>query len=164
MTGSPMMAVLTIAGVVVGGMLLFFVVLKSEGLRNAINQTFRIPLILGLLAAGAAVSVLTLQNGLQGGLGLALALGGSLINLSDAARPRWLGWLMLLDGAGLLGVTCWSFVVQSPVFENELAHAIVAALMIVGSLWVTGASFYRLLRPRAATPSSTPSAETGTPA
>lgn len=164
MTGSPMMAVLMIAGVVVGALLLFFLILKAEGLRNAINQAFRVPLILALLAIGGAVSALTLQNGLQGGVGLAVVLGAYLITLSDAARPRWLGWLMLLDGAVLLGVTSWSFAVRSPIFENELVHAAVAALLSVGSLWVIGQGLYRLFRPPADTPSSTPSAETGTPA
>ena len=164
MTGSPMMAVLGIAGMTVGALLLFFLVLKAEGLRNAINQRFGIPLLFVLLAVGAAFSALTLQNGLQGGVGLAIMLGAYLITLSDAARPRWLGWLMLLDGAVLLGVTSWSFAVRSPIFENELVHAAVAALLSVGSLWVIGQGFFRLFRPPAGTPPSTPSAETGTPA
>lgn len=166
------MGALSIAGFAVAALLLIFLLLKADRLRQALNQAFGIPLTVGLLLTGVAMSVLTLRGGIGGEvvdevvgeISMAAVLGVALIDLSDAARPRWLGGLMLLDGAVLLGVICWSFAVRSGLFENELWRGISTALIIAGSLWATGSGLYRFFRPRAGQPPSTPTAETGTPA
>lgn len=175
MSDSPWMGVLSIAGFAVAALLLLFLLLKADRLRQALNQAFGIPLTVGLLLSGVAVSVLTLRGAIGGEVvdaivgetGMAAVLAVALLNFSDSARPRWLGGLMLLDGAVLAGVFCWSVAVRSALFENDLWRGVCTALLVAGSLWATGAGLYRFFRPRADLPllnDQTSTAETGTPA
>ena len=62
MSDSPWMGVLSIAGFAVAALLLLFLLLKADRLRRALNQAFGIPLTVGLLLSGVAMSVLTLRG------------------------------------------------------------------------------------------------------
>jgi hypothetical protein len=168
MSDSPWMGVLSIAGFAVAALLLLFLLLKADRLRRALNQAFGIPLTVGLLLSGVAVSVLTLRGAIGVEVvAMAAVLGIGLIDLSNAMRPRWVGVLMLLDGVVLLGVTFWSLAVRIEPFENDLWGGIFTALIIAAPLWVIGGGLYRFFRPRADLPplnDQTSTAETGTPA
>lgn len=168
MSDSPLMGVLSIAGFAVAALMLLFLLLKADRLRQALNQAFGIPLTVGLLLSGVAMSVLTLRGAIGVEVvAMAAVLGIGLIDLSNATRPRWLGGLMLLDGVVLLGVTFWSLAVRIEPFENDLWRGIFTALIIAAPLWVIGGGLYRFFRPRADLPplnDQTSTAETGTPA
>lgn len=158
MNGSPWMGVLAIAGAFGGGLLFLLLILKADGLRNALTQAFRLPLLFALLALGFGISAATLYSGETSSPGFIILMAIHLMSASDAPMERWARPLLWLDGAVLGGVTCWAWVAGGefadlPFWAQALSVAVTGLF-----LWIAGASLLRLFRPQ------TPSAETGTPA
>ena len=55
--------VLTIGGAFAGALLFILLILRSNGLRKALNSALRLPLLVALVVAGLGLSVLTIHAG-----------------------------------------------------------------------------------------------------
>ena len=159
MSGSPWMGVLFIAGAFGGGLLFLLLILKFDGLRNALTQTFRLPVLIALLVVGFGASILTILNGTGDSPGLAFLIALHLLSAADAPRERWARVLLWLDGAVLAGVTAWFWVVGRDFAGEDLWIKALTVAVIGLALWTASVSLLRLFRPP-----QTPIAETGTPA
>lgn len=163
MTG-PMMSVLIIGGTVVAALLFFFLLLKTVALHDAFNRTFGWVFVAGLVVVGLVGSVAIWRYGLGSPMSLPFLLALTLFNLADAPRQNWARAVLWLTGLLLSAVILWRWPNLRTFADDGLWTKVFTGLITGLFFYMAGHSLYRMLRPSAATPSSTPSAETGTPA
>jgi hypothetical protein len=159
MNGSPWMGVLFIASTFGGALLFIMLLLKAEGLRNALTQTFRWPLFVAIVVGGFGASAFMVRYGVGSNPMLPLLFAIHLFIAADAPRQAWARWLIWLDAAVLAGVTSLLWLDGREFSDGHLIVKVITVLALSLILWAGRASFFKIQRPQ-----NTIAAETGTPA